>query len=88
MGAIVDRTRENLGPGDVAIAHFRRLLLASAKGEFAGDPGYVSAMRYEGLLARDGLLPIEQDWTTLFRQGEVNWLTGKKTSTDPEDQES
>ena len=72
------------GHGDVAIAHFRRLLLASAKGEFAGDPAYVNAMHYEGLLARDGLIPIEQDWTTLFSPGEVNWLIDRKTTTDPE----
>ncbi|MFM9972596.1 MAG: Rieske 2Fe-2S domain-containing protein [Burkholderiales bacterium] len=73
MGPIVDRTRENLGAADAAIVHFRRQLLASAKGELAGDAAFVRAIRYEGFIARDGLLPKDQDWTELYKDGEINW---------------
>ncbi len=73
MGRIVDRTKEHLGAADRAIVHFRSLLLKAARGEGAAKPGFASAIDYKGLLARDGLLPIERDWTELYQPGEVNW---------------
>ena len=74
MGPIVDRTKEHLGPADLAIVHFRRLMLAMARGEGAADPSYAAGMSYHGLLARDGLVPADQDWTRLYRDDEVTWL--------------
>jgi hypothetical protein len=74
MGPLVDRTKEHLGPADLAIVHFRRLMLATARGESAAaTPEYAAAMHYKGLFARDGLVPIEQDWTKLYGEDEVNW---------------
>jgi phthalate 4,5-dioxygenase oxygenase subunit len=73
MGPIIDRTQEHLGPADLAIVHFRRLMLAMARGEAAGDPAFAARMNYRGLVARDGLVPIEQDWTTLYGDVDVNW---------------
>jgi phthalate 4,5-dioxygenase oxygenase subunit len=73
MGSIVDRTREHLGAADRAIMHFRRLLLTAARGEGAAASGFARAVDYKGLLARDGLLPMAQDWTELYKPGEVDW---------------
>ena len=73
MGPIVDRTKEHLGAGDLAIVHFRHLLLSAANGKGAATPGFASTIGYKGLLARDGLLPIAKDWTELYKPGEVNW---------------
>jgi phthalate 4,5-dioxygenase oxygenase subunit len=73
MGPIVDRTKEHLGAADRAIVHFRRLLLSSARGQGAAAPGVSGKIDYRGLIARDGLLPSADDWTGLYKQGEVNW---------------
>lgn len=73
MGPIVDRSREHLGAADLAIVHFRRLLLKAARGEGAASPGFVQGMHYAGLRSRDGLLPISQNWTELYKAGEINW---------------
>jgi phthalate 4,5-dioxygenase oxygenase subunit len=73
MGHIVNRAKEHLGAGDLAIVHFRHLLLKMAKGEGAAVPGFASTMKYQGLLARDGLLPAAKDWTEIYKPGEVNW---------------
>ena len=73
MGTIVDRTKENLGPADLAIVHFRRLLLETADGKAAAQPDFAPNLSYQGLKARDGLLPITQDWTTLYTADNVQW---------------
>ena len=38
------------------------------------EPGYAAGMTYKGLLARDGVVPIDADWTQLYAGDEVNWL--------------
>ena len=71
MGPIVDRTKEHLGPGDKAIIHFRRVMLAVARGESrAATADFARRMRYGALRARDGLLPAGADWTTLYSDEE------------------
>ena len=74
MGTIVDRTREHLGAADLAIVHFRRLLLRATQGEGAAEPQFASAISYNGLKARDGLQSIEKDWSDLYAPGEINWV--------------
>ena len=81
MGPIVDRTKEHLGPADLAIVHYRRLMLAMARGDgAAADPARVSGLTYKGLIARDGLVPLEQDWTKLYGEDEVNWVAKRDES--------
>jgi hypothetical protein len=80
MGPVVDRTLEHLGPADIAIVHFRRLMLAMARGEGAAAPGFAAELRYDGLLARDGLVPIDKDWTTLYDDIPVNWQEAPRRS--------
>ena len=77
MGPIVDRTKEHLGPADLAIVHFRRLMLAMARGEGDRARGYAAGMQYRGHVSRDGVVPVDQDWTKLYDDGEVNWLAQK-----------
>ena len=74
MGAVVDRTKEHLGAADLGIVHFRRLMLAVARGEAAAATAeFATGMRY-ALRARDGLVRADSDWTSLYAEGEVNWL--------------
>ena len=75
MGRVVNRAKEHLGAGDLAIVHFRHLLLKAAKGEGAATPRFAANINYHGLLARDGLLPKAKDWTELYNPGEVNWTS-------------
>ncbi len=76
MGPVVDRSREHLGVADVAIVHFRRLMLKAARADGAATPGFVQNMNYSGLRSRDGILPINQTWTEVYKAGEINWVPG------------
>jgi phthalate 4,5-dioxygenase len=79
MGPVVDRTKEHLGPADLAIVHFRRMFLAMARGESpAADPAYATRMHYRGHRALDGLVRIDEDWTALYGDDEVNWLSAPR----------
>jgi hypothetical protein len=62
MGAIVDRSTENLGASDMAIVVARRMLLGAAEivGD-GGDPPGVSESYYR-LRAIDSILPAEEVW--------------------------
>ena len=73
MGPIVDRTKENLGAADLAIVHFRRKLLASMDGKGAAAPGFARSIDYRSLVARDGLLPLSKDWSSLYEESRVEW---------------
>ena len=66
MGAIVDRSREHLGPADKAIIHARRLLLQAVHTvQEGGTPRGVNPTYY-GLRASEGVLPREADWRELL----------------------
>ncbi len=75
MGPVVDRTREHLGPADLAIIHFRKKLLEAAAGAGAAAPEFARGIRYQALKARDGLLPIERDWSELYPSEEIRWTS-------------
>ena len=76
MGAIVDRSKEHLGPGDRAIIHVRRLFLEAAEGRGLGDPERIKSMDYTKFKARDGLIPIDADWKSLYDGDDIQWLDG------------
>jgi len=62
MGAIVDRSKEHLGPADKAIIATRKLLLeATDVVEQGGDPAGTRASYYE-VLAAENTLPKDEDW--------------------------
>jgi phthalate 4,5-dioxygenase len=62
MGPIVDRTRENLGPGDRAVVATRKLLFEAIDAVARGDdprgvgPGYYEAV------AAEATIPKSEDW--------------------------
>ena len=62
MGPIVDRTREFLGPGDMAIVMARRMLLDSIRTvQDGGDPPGVGEAYYSARAMQD-LVPNSTDW--------------------------
>jgi phthalate 4,5-dioxygenase oxygenase subunit len=68
MGAIADRSREHLGASDIAIAHFRRIMVEAARAVQAGGaaigtgPG---AVPHVSLASFAGIVPKTTDWKTL-----------------------
>jgi phthalate 4,5-dioxygenase len=73
MGAIVDRSKEHLGPADLAIVRFRSLLLDAASQGEQSTKEYAQNFSYASLKAVDGLLKIDQDWTDLYPDGTIQW---------------
>ena len=66
MGAVVDRSREHLGPADKAIIQARKLLLEAVKTvEEGGTPRGVAPTYYR-LRAGEGVLPRDADWRQLL----------------------
>ena len=62
MGAIVDRTRENLTRSDMAILQARRLLLQAAQTVADGGLPPGVAPTYYNARAIEGVLPKGADW--------------------------
>jgi phthalate 4,5-dioxygenase oxygenase subunit len=64
MGAIVDRTKEHLGPTDLAIIHMRRRMLQSLDHFEEGHSpiGLDPAPDYGTIRADEGLIPIDAPW--------------------------
>jgi len=62
MGRIVDRTRENLGPGDRAVVATRKLLLEAISSVERGDEPRGVAPSYYEARAAEALLPMGEDW--------------------------
>jgi phthalate 4,5-dioxygenase len=62
MGAIVDRSREHLGPADKAIIQARRLLLQAVRTVQDGGTPRGIKPTYYALRAAEGVLPRDADW--------------------------
>jgi hypothetical protein len=62
MGAIVDRSREHLGPADRAVIQARRLLLEAVKTVADGGAPRGLAPTYGALVAGEAVLPRDADW--------------------------
>lgn len=68
MGAIVDRTRENLAASDMAIVTARRILLEAAQTVAdGGDPPGVGTSYYNAR-AIDKILPLDASWRDALRE--------------------
>jgi phthalate 4,5-dioxygenase oxygenase subunit len=69
QGLIADRSRELLGPTDVAVVHFRRLMLEAAASVAAGEtpPGAEEPSAY---MVRGGgtVAPVNADFDAVMRQ--------------------
>lgn len=66
MGAIVDRSREHLGPADKAIIQARRLLIQAVRTVQEGGSPRGTSASYYCLRASEGVLPRDADWRELL----------------------
>ena len=66
MGAIVDRSREHLGPADRAVIQARRLLLDAVRAVDKGETPRGVGSSYYSLRAGESILPRDTDWRTLL----------------------
>ena len=66
MGAIVDRSKEHLGPADRAVIQARRLLVDAVRAVQTGEAPRGVAPSYYSLRAAEGVLPRETNWRTLL----------------------
>jgi len=66
MGAIVDRSKEHLGPADKAVIQARRLLLEAVRTVREGGTPRGIAATYYGLAAAEATLPRDVDWRSLL----------------------
>jgi phenylpropionate dioxygenase-like ring-hydroxylating dioxygenase large terminal subunit len=67
MGAIVDRSREHLGPADRAVIQARKLLLDAVRATEAGGTPRGVAPTYYALTAGEAILPRDTDWREISR---------------------
>jgi phthalate 4,5-dioxygenase oxygenase subunit len=67
MGPITDRSQDNPGASDLAVAQFRRMMVAAAKKFRDGGPaiGEQKETPYASLSSFEGVVPKSTDWRTL-----------------------
>ena len=67
MGPIVDRSKQYLGPTDLAVAHMRRSMLQSLEVfEAGGKPvGLSGGFEYPRLRAEEKVIPLATPWQTV-----------------------
>jgi len=68
MGGIADRSRERLGVSDVAIVHFRRIMVEAARGVRDGNTATTARPQpipHVKLRSFEGIVPRATDWRTL-----------------------
>ncbi len=66
MGRIVDRTKENLGPGDRAVVATRRLLLEAMDSVARGEAPRGIAPSYYDVRAAEAVLGQGADWRAVL----------------------
>jgi phthalate 4,5-dioxygenase len=69
MGAIVDRSKEHLGPADKAIIQLRRLLRQAVNTATEGGTPAGVRPSYYGLRAAETVVPRAADWRSLVIEG-------------------
>jgi len=67
MGPISDRSQDHPGSSDLAVAQFRRMLIAAAKKFREGGPALGTSERIScvNLSSFEGVVPKTTDWRTL-----------------------
>lgn len=67
MGRITDRSADHYGSSDLAVAQFRRMMVAAARRVQEGGPaiGAQKSVRYVDLASFEGIVPKTTDWRTL-----------------------
>ncbi|MES2976919.1 MAG: Rieske 2Fe-2S domain-containing protein [Pseudomonadota bacterium] len=69
MGPIADRTRERLGSSDMAVVHFRNVMVEAARAKAGGSPAIGSSrpVRHADIRSFEGIVPKSVDWRSLAR---------------------
>jgi phthalate 4,5-dioxygenase oxygenase subunit len=83
MGAIVDRTQDYLGASDLAVAQFRRQMVAAARRVQEGGPAIGTAephVPFVKLASFEGIVPKKTDWRTLAVSDEEHAIAGASTA--------
>jgi len=72
MGPISDRSQDHPGSSDLAVAQFRRMVVAAAKKFQEGAPaiGTQKTVRYVELASFEGVVPKSTDWRSTPEGGE------------------
>ena len=73
MGGIVDRTKDYLGASDLAVAQFRRQMVAAARRMREGGPAIGTTeprIPQVKLASFEGIVPKKTDWRTLGASAE------------------
>ncbi len=68
MGPITDRSEEHFGSSDLAVAQFRRMMVAAARTVRDGGPAIGAAeprVAHASLASFEGVVPKTMDWRTL-----------------------
>ena len=68
MGPITDRSADDFGTSDLAVAQFRRMMVAAAEKFRQGEPAIGTAgprVRYAELASFEGVVPKTTNWRTL-----------------------
>ena len=68
MGAITDRSEDHFGSSDLAVAQFRRMMVAAVKQFQGGAPAIGTSgprVPHIGLASFEGIVPQTTDWRTL-----------------------
>jgi phthalate 4,5-dioxygenase oxygenase subunit len=67
MGPITDRSEDHFGSSDLAVAQFRRMMVAAAEKFQKGAPaiGTRKSVRCADLASFEGIVPKSTDWRTL-----------------------
>jgi phthalate 4,5-dioxygenase len=82
MGPIADRSRERLGVSDVAIVHFRRIMVDAARAMGDGAPAIGTGAQHVPhvkLRSFEGIVSKSTDWTTLGATAEERSLESSGT---------
>jgi phthalate 4,5-dioxygenase oxygenase subunit len=72
MGPVFDRTKEHLGASDLAVIHFRRLILDAVErfvSEGAAPPGLAEHFDYGKLRGAEGMVPHSEPWQSVLGEG-------------------
>jgi phthalate 4,5-dioxygenase oxygenase subunit len=68
MGPVTDRSEDYFGTSDLAVAQFRRMMVAAAEKFRDGAPAIGTSAprpRYAELASFEGVVPKSTDWRTL-----------------------
>ena len=79
MGPITDRSEDHFGSSDLAVAQFRRMMVAAAKKYADGGPaiGTTEHVAHVKLASFEGVVPMSVDWRTLGVPGAEAPVTAK-----------